>query len=92
MCGLVVAYEPVWAIGTGLTATPQQAQDTHAEIRTWLSGAAGADVADAMRIQYGGSANDKNCHELAAGADGKCGVGSVSSLFFLFSPLARLSL
>ena len=89
---LVIAYEPVWAIGTGLTATPQQAQDTHAEIRTWLSGAAGADVADAMRIQYGGSANDKNCHELAAGADGKCGVGSVSSLFFLFSPLARLSL
>jgi triosephosphate isomerase len=66
---LVIAYEPVWAIGTGLTATPQQAQDTHADIRTWLSGAAGADVADAMRIQYGGSANDKNCHDLAAGAD-----------------------
>ena len=66
---LVIAYEPVWAIGTGLTATPKQAQETHADIRTWLSGAAGADVADAMRIQYGGSANDKNCHDLAAGAD-----------------------
>lgn len=58
---MVIAYEPVWAIGTGLTATPKQAQETHADIRTWLSGAAGADVADAMRIQYGGSANDKNC-------------------------------
>jgi len=66
---MVIAYEPVWAIGTGLTATPEQAQETHADIRTWLSGAAGADVADAMRIQYGGSANDKNCHDLAAGAD-----------------------
>lgn len=66
---LVIAYEPVWAIGTGLTASPEQAQETHADIRTWLSGAAGAGVADAMRIQYGGSANDKNCHDLAAGAD-----------------------
>ena len=66
---LVIAYEPVWAIGTGLTATPQQAQDTHAEIRSWISKNVSADVADAIRIQYGGSANDKNAKDLAAGPD-----------------------
>jgi len=66
---LVIAYEPVWAIGTGLTATPQQAQDTHAEIRSWISSKVSPAVADALRIQYGGSANDKNAADLAAGPD-----------------------
>jgi triosephosphate isomerase len=66
---MVIAYEPVWAIGTGLVATPEQAQQTHADIRTWLSGAAGAGVADAVRIQYGGSANADNCHELGSCPD-----------------------
>mmetsp|Transcript_10753 Transcript_10753/g.43508 ORF Transcript_10753/g.43508 Transcript_10753/m.43508 type:complete len:240 (-) Transcript_10753:362-1081(-) len=66
---LVIAYEPVWAIGTGLTATPEQAQETHAQIRTWIADKVSASVADAVRIQYGGSANDKNAAALAAGPD-----------------------
>ncbi|GAB5366400.1 hypothetical protein AAMO2058_001140500 [Amorphochlora amoebiformis] len=66
---VVIAYEPVWAIGTGLTATPEQAQETHANIRTWLSQNISAEVADSIRIQYGGSVNDKNSEDLASGAD-----------------------
>lgn len=66
---MVLAYEPVWAIGTGLTASPEQAQETHAQIRTWLSANVSAEVADGCRIQYGGSANDKNAADLASGAD-----------------------
>ena len=66
---VVIAYEPVWAIGTGLVATPEQAQNTNAEIRQWISANVSADVADAVRIQYGGSVNDKNAAELAACPD-----------------------
>merc|ERR1712193_122877 len=51
---MVIAYEPVWAIGTGLVATPEQAQETHANIRAWLAKEVSAEVADATRIQYGG--------------------------------------
>mmetsp|Transcript_20197 Transcript_20197/g.52099 ORF Transcript_20197/g.52099 Transcript_20197/m.52099 type:complete len:604 (+) Transcript_20197:3-1814(+) len=61
----VIAYEPVWAIGTGLVATPAQAQETHREIRAYLAQAASADVAAKIRIQYGGSVNASNCAELA---------------------------
>ncbi len=49
------AYEPVWAIGTGRTATPKQAQEVHAEIRKWLHDSASAEVAAATRIIYGGT-------------------------------------
>ena len=66
---LVIAYEPVWAIGTGLTATPQQAQDTHADIRSWLADNVSQEVADAVRIQYGGSANADNAADLGAMPD-----------------------
>ena len=66
---VVIAYEPVWAIGTGVVATPEQAQGTNAEIRQWIAANVSADVADAVRIQYGGSVNDKNCDELAACPD-----------------------
>lgn len=61
---VVVAYEPVWAIGTGRTATPEQAQDMHAHIRKVLSGIAGEEVAESMRIQYGGSIKAANAAEL----------------------------
>ena len=66
---VVIAYEPVWAIGTGVTATPQQAQETHAAIRGWLRQAVDAETAAGIRIQYGGSANAENAPELAACPD-----------------------
>jgi triosephosphate isomerase len=65
----VIAYEPVWAIGTGKTATPEMAQEVHAQIRKLLIGLFGADVANAVRIQYGGSMNAKNAKELLAQPD-----------------------
>jgi triosephosphate isomerase len=65
----VIAYEPVWAIGTGRTATPEQAQEVHAMIRSELVGKFGQGVADAMRVLYGGSMNAKNARELLAQSD-----------------------
>jgi triosephosphate isomerase len=65
----VIAYEPVWAIGTGRTATPQQAQEAHASIRRWLRDHFPAYVADGMRIQYGGSVKPSNAAELMACED-----------------------
>merc|ERR1711881_445957 len=61
---VVIAYEPVWAIGTGLTATPEDAQATHAGIRKLIAEKASADVAEKIRIQYGGSVNDGNVDAL----------------------------
>jgi triosephosphate isomerase len=66
---LVIAYEPVWAIGTGRTATPAQAQEVHAHIRTWLGKRFHADIAGAVRIQYGGSVKPTNAEALLAEAD-----------------------
>jgi len=66
---VVIAYEPVWAIGTGKTATPEQAQEVHEHLRKWMVGAVSQQVADNVRILYGGSVNGKNCRELAAKAD-----------------------
>jgi len=66
---VVIAYEPVWAIGTGKVATSAQAQETHAEIRSYLSTAVSQPVADNTRIIYGGSVNAKNCKELATQPD-----------------------
>lgn len=60
----VVAYEPVWAIGTGRTATPEQAQEIHAMIRAHLARAYGKDVAAKRRIIYGGSVKPSNSREL----------------------------
>ena len=62
----VVAYEPVWAIGTGLTATDEQANETIGVIRKAIARRCGSDVADAVRIQYGGSMNPKNVKGLMA--------------------------
>ena len=63
---VVVAYEPVWAIGTGLTATDEQANETIGVIRKAIERKYGKDVADAVRIQYGGSMNPKNVKGLMA--------------------------
>ena len=60
----VIAYEPVWAIGTGKTATSRQAQEVHAHIRGLLTGLWGKDTAEAVRIQYGGSVKADNAAEL----------------------------
>lgn len=60
----VIAYEPVWAIGTGLTASPDQAQEMHAFIRKLVADKYGADIADQTTILYGGSCNEKNAKEL----------------------------
>jgi triosephosphate isomerase (TIM) len=74
-----LAYEPVWAIGTGRTATPAQAQEVHAWIRSGLAERRGSAVADAMRILYGGSVKPANAAELLARADiDGCLVGGAS--------------
>jgi triosephosphate isomerase len=69
MAALTIAYEPVWAIGTGLTATPQQAQDVHAFLRGLVREKFGAEVAEALRIQYGGSVKAENARELLSQPD-----------------------
>jgi triosephosphate isomerase len=82
---IIVAYEPVWAIGTGVTATPQQAQDAHAFIRSMLA-ENNADVAQATPILYGGSMNPVNAEELIGCQDidgGLIGGASLKSDDFL---------
>jgi triosephosphate isomerase len=61
---IVIAYEPVWAIGTGDNATPEQAQEVHAHIRARLTYRFGEEAAKAIRIQYGGSVKPENAREL----------------------------
>ena len=63
---VIIAYEPVWAIGTGLTATPEQAEETCGVIRKVLVSMYGEDVAESVTVQYGGSMNEKNAAELLA--------------------------
>merc|ERR1712113_944436 len=65
----VIAYEPVWAIGTGKVATPEQAQDTQAAIRAFVKEKCGAEKAAKVRIQYGGSASPGNIEGLACKGD-----------------------
>lgn len=63
---VVIAYEPVWAIGTGKVATPEQAEQTHKECREWIAANVTQEVADAVRIVYGGSVKGANCEALMA--------------------------
>jgi triosephosphate isomerase len=85
---IVVAYEPVWAIGTGLTASPQQAQQVHAVLRTQLQAATA--YADRVAILYGGSMNAANAQDLLAQPDvdgGLIGGASLKAVDFL--PMLR---
>lgn len=83
---VVIAYEPVWAIGTGINATPDQAQEMHAFIRGMISGKYGSQVADDTSILYGGSCNAGNAKELFGNPDvdgGLIGGASLNSGEFL---------
>ncbi|MCC8167136.1 MAG: triose-phosphate isomerase [Planctomycetes bacterium] len=66
---IVIAYEPVWAIGTGKTATPDQAQEVHAVIRNLLTEMCGKEISEATRIQYGGSVKPENVKEIMSKPD-----------------------
>ncbi len=69
MSAVTIAYEPVWAIGTGRTATPQQAQEVHVFIRKWLGEAYDGNLGEEIRVLYGGSANAGNARDLMAQPD-----------------------
>jgi len=77
---IVIAYEPVWAIGTGKTATPEMAQEVHAFIRGVLGELCGAETAEKIRIQYGGSMKPANSAELLAQPDIDGGLVGGASL------------
>jgi triosephosphate isomerase (TIM) len=82
---VAIAYEPVWAIGSGLTATPEMAQETHKSIREWIATNVSDDVAKAVRIQYGGSMKGANAPGLLAQPDidgGLIGGASLTADFF----------
>jgi len=77
---VIIAYEPVWAIGTGLTATPAQANEVNAAIRGVVADLYGKDVAETLTVQYGGSMNEKNADELLAEPDVDGGLIGGASL------------
>jgi triosephosphate isomerase len=82
---IVIAYEPVWAIGTGLTATPEMAQETHSDIRKWIASNVSEDIAAKTSIQYGGSMKGANATQLLAMPDidgGLIGGASLQADFF----------
>lgn len=86
--GCVIAYEPIWAIGTGVTATTEQAQEVCKAIRDVICEVYGTDTAEAIRIQYGGSVNAKNAAELFAQPDIDGGLVGGASLKADFGVIA----
>ena len=86
VASVVIAYEPVWAIGTGKTATPDDAEAMHRHIREWIASATDAPTAELVRIQYGGSVKPENASSLLArprhrrrpGGGSKSGSASIS--------------
>ena len=87
---MVIAYEPVWAIGTGKTATPQQAEEVHHFIRQRLEKLYGREIAEGIRIQYGGSVTPENVKGLMSqkNIDGAL-VGGASLKSETFSKIVR---
>ena len=79
---VIIAYEPIWAIGTGETATPEQAQDMHSVIRGLLEDLYGNETSESMSILYGGSVKDTNAKELFANPDVDGGLVGGASLKF----------
>jgi triosephosphate isomerase (TIM) len=89
----VIAYEPVWAIGTGLTATPEQAQEVHKMIRGLLADQFGPDRAKSTRILYGGSMNVANCADLLKMPDIDGGlIGGASLTADQFAKMVKIAL
>ena len=87
---IVVAYEPVWAIGTGVTASPEQAQEMHAYIRSVIAEKYGEAIAEETTILYGGSCNAKNAKELFANKDVDGGlIGGAALVAKDFITIAR---
>jgi triosephosphate isomerase len=86
----LLAYEPVWAIGTGRTATPEQAQEVHLQIRKWLAGEFGGNTAEEIRLLYGGSVKPDNIKDLMSmpDVDGVL-VGGASLKTSSFVPIVR---
>jgi triosephosphate isomerase len=80
ICNVIIAYEPVWAIGTGVNATPQQAQEIHHFIRNSIKEKYGEDISNSTSILYGGSCNSKNAKELFSNSDVDGGLVGGASL------------
>tara|TARA_B100000927_G_C16471088_1_gene471562 strand:- start:941 stop:1699 length:759 start_codon:yes stop_codon:yes gene_type:complete len=90
---IVIAYEPVWAIGTGKTATAEQAQDVHSFIRERISNHFGQDASKAVRIQYGGSMKGSNAEELLSQPDIDGGlIGGASLDAQSFGEILRIAI
>lgn len=87
---IMIAYEPVWAIGTGKTATAEQAQEVCAMIRDVLADMYGREAADGVTIQYGGSMNEKNADELLSKPDVDGGlIGGASLVAEKFAAIVK---
>ncbi len=92
MADVAIAYEPVWAIGTGKTATPDDAQTVHANVRKVLAKLFGDKVANDTTIQYGGSMNDKNAADLLAKPDIDGGlIGGAALVAEKFTVIAHVN-